>query len=167
MPDDQGGSPFEVRRARPEEFERIYDTVDAAFGRKRPRELFDWLYVRNPGGIARCWIVVERETGTILKTGAGFPWPILRGGPASLGDARWGCRRRVLPARIRSQKIPFGETGLNRSATKERQNTLMPDTFTRGQGKILPATQIVGRDRIPIHVGGLRSDEHPRIGSAK
>lgn len=85
MPDDQAGSPFEVRRARPEEFEQIYDTVDSAFGRKRPRELFNWLYLRNPGGIARCWIVVERETGTILKTGAGFPWPIWRGDQPLMG----------------------------------------------------------------------------------
>jgi GNAT superfamily N-acetyltransferase len=71
--------PFIVRRALPEEFEQIYDTIDTAFGRKRPREVFDWLYRRNPHGTARCWILVERETGTILKTGASFPWPIWRG----------------------------------------------------------------------------------------
>lgn len=76
---------FEVRRARPEEFERIYEVVDAAFGRKRSRDHYDWIYRRNPCGRARCWIVVERESGAILKTGAGFPWPIWRGRQALKG----------------------------------------------------------------------------------
>ncbi len=76
---------FEVRRARPEEFERIYDVVDAAFAKKRSRAHYDWLYRENPFGRARCWIVSERATGEILKTGAGFPWPIWRGGEALKG----------------------------------------------------------------------------------
>ena len=46
-PDDDR---FEVRRAAPQEYERIYDLVDLAFGRKRPRELYDWLYRENPSG---------------------------------------------------------------------------------------------------------------------
>ena len=76
---------FEVRRAKPEEFDRIYDVVDSAFGKKRPRVHFDWLYRNNPFGRARCWIVIERASGAVLKTGAGFPWPIWRGAEALKG----------------------------------------------------------------------------------
>lgn len=76
----EGADPrFDVRRAHPDEFERVYDLVDAAFGRKRPRALYDWLYRRNPCGRAQCWIVVDRKSGELLKTGANFPWPIWRG----------------------------------------------------------------------------------------
>ncbi len=77
---------FDVRRARPEEFERVYDVVDAAFGRERPREQYDWLYRRNPTGTARCWITIERATGEIIKTGTGFPWPIWRGNEVLRGS---------------------------------------------------------------------------------
>ena len=77
--EDPGDPRFLVRRATPDDFERIYDLVDAAFGRRRSREQYDWLYRRNPMGLARCWIVVERESGAILKTGARFPWPIWHG----------------------------------------------------------------------------------------
>jgi len=76
---------FEVRRALPQEFARIYDLVDEAFGRRRPRPLYDWLYRANPMGLARCWIVVERASGALLKSGAGFPWPIWRGREALMG----------------------------------------------------------------------------------
>jgi hypothetical protein len=69
----------DVQRGHPDEFERVYDCVDAAFGTKRPRALFDWLYRQNPYGLARVWNSVHRETGQILKTGAFFPWPIWRG----------------------------------------------------------------------------------------
>ncbi len=81
----EGDPRFEVRRARPEEFARIYDCVDAAFGRKRPRALFEWLYCDNPFGRARCWIVLERASNALLKTGASFPWPIWRGREPLLG----------------------------------------------------------------------------------
>lgn len=77
---------FDVRRAKPAEFERIYDVVDLAFGKKRSRAQFDWLYRDNPFGKARCWIVIERESGEILKSGAGFPWPIWRGREPLLGS---------------------------------------------------------------------------------
>jgi hypothetical protein len=83
LPDD---SPFIVRRARPEEFERIYDTVDAGFGRMRPRPVFDWLYRKNPMGIARCWVQFERASGQLLKVGASFPWPIWRGREVLMGS---------------------------------------------------------------------------------
>ncbi len=70
---------FDVRRAEEHELEQVFDCVDAAFGRRRPREAFDWLYRRNPYGRAQVWIVVERATGRILKTGANFPWPVWHG----------------------------------------------------------------------------------------
>ena len=76
---------FEVLRARPEEFVRIYDCVDEAFGQPRPRAHFDWLYRRNPYGRAHVWYLAEKATGRILKTGAGFPWPIWRGDVALRG----------------------------------------------------------------------------------
>jgi len=59
-PDGPKDSRFIVRRALPEEYERIFDTIDAAFRLKRRPEVFDWLYRRNPHGFARCWILVER-----------------------------------------------------------------------------------------------------------
>lgn len=68
-----------VRRARPEDFERVWDCVDAAFGARRPRAAYEWLYRRNPYGRARAWISEERETGRLVKTGACFPWPMRRG----------------------------------------------------------------------------------------
>lgn len=76
----------DVRRARPEEFERVYDLVDEAFGKKRPRPLYDWLYRQNPFGHARVWIVESRETGEFLKTGAFYPWPIWRGDEVLTGS---------------------------------------------------------------------------------
>jgi hypothetical protein len=87
MPVTEGpaDSPFLVRRAPPSEFERVYDTVDAAFGRKRPRALYDWLYRQNPGGTAQSWVVEERASGTILKVGTNFPWPIRHGDECLMG----------------------------------------------------------------------------------
>jgi hypothetical protein len=79
---------FEARRAPPSGFEPIYDLVDAAFGVRRPRALFDWLYRQNPGGIARCWTVFEKGSGRLLASAADFPWPIARG-----GEALWGFQR--------------------------------------------------------------------------
>ena len=82
---------FEIERVPPERFEAVYDCVDDAFGRRRDRALFDWLYRENPYGLARVWTTTEVATGRILKTGAFFPWPIWRGDrprPGSLsGDA--------------------------------------------------------------------------------
>jgi hypothetical protein len=70
---------FEVRRALPSEYEHIYPLVDAAFGVRRPRAVYDWLYQRNPRGRALCWIVVERSSGRLLAAVAGWPWPLARG----------------------------------------------------------------------------------------
>jgi len=69
----------EVRRAHPSEFERIYDLVDEAFGVQRPRALYDWLYRRNPHGVARCWIVAERASSRFVANLTTVPWPLARG----------------------------------------------------------------------------------------
>lgn len=70
---------FAVRRLQEGEYESAWDCVDAAFGRKRPRALFDWLYRKNPYGRARVWVVEEKSSGRVLKTSASFPWPVWRG----------------------------------------------------------------------------------------
>jgi hypothetical protein len=70
---------FEVRRARPSEFDAIFVLVDETFGVKRPRAQYDWLYRRNPHGTARCWLVSEKVSRQIVGSGAIFPWPAARG----------------------------------------------------------------------------------------
>lgn len=72
-------SRFDVRRARPEEYERVYDLVDLAFGATRSRREYDWLYRKNPSGQARCWVSVDRETGEFVSSEVDFPWPLARG----------------------------------------------------------------------------------------
>ena len=79
----------EVRRAHPSEFERIYDLVDEVFGVRRPRVLYDWLYRRNPHGVARSWIVVERASGRLVSSLATYPWPLARG-PRALAAVQSG-----------------------------------------------------------------------------
>jgi hypothetical protein len=78
---------FEMRRAHPSEFERIYDLVDASFGVRRPRVVYDWLYRRNVGGMANCWIAVEKSGGRVVAAAAHFPWPVARD-----GEALWGLQ---------------------------------------------------------------------------
>lgn len=70
---------FVVRRADLSDFERIYDTVDEAFGHKRPRAVYDWLYRQSPLGPARCWILVEKATGDVVNASGRVPWPLARG----------------------------------------------------------------------------------------
>jgi hypothetical protein len=73
-----------VRRALPAEFDAIYDLVDEAFVRKSPRSVYDWIYRRNPSGVARCTVVVEKASGRIVSSEARWPWPVARGAePAS------------------------------------------------------------------------------------
>lgn len=69
---------FDVWRASPRDFERVWDVVDAAFHKKRSRALYEWQYLRNPSGTPRVWITSLRETGQFIKVGGGFPWPIWR-----------------------------------------------------------------------------------------
>jgi hypothetical protein len=76
---------FEVRRAHPSEFERHYDLVDEAFGGKRSRAAFDWLYRDNPAGVARCWVLEEKATGRLVSQEAHWPWPLAHGLKPCLG----------------------------------------------------------------------------------
>lgn len=87
---------IEVRRAEPHEFERIYDLLDDVFGFKRPRALYDWVYRHNPGGLARCWISLERATGAVVGCAVNWPWPLARGDlalPGALGGDAAVARR--------------------------------------------------------------------------
>ena len=67
---------FAVRRATPDDFPKIYQLVNAAFGRNRSAADYDWLYLNNPNGVARCSLVIERSTGDFVSAGGGFPWPV-------------------------------------------------------------------------------------------
>ena len=77
---------FEVKQARPQDFERIYDCVDEAFGEPRPRSVYEWRYQANPYGRARVWYAEEISTGRIIRTGAFFPWPIAYDGEPLKGS---------------------------------------------------------------------------------
>ncbi|MBB83992.1 MAG: hypothetical protein CL931_09320 [Deltaproteobacteria bacterium] len=77
---------FEVKRLPPEQFEAVYDCVDNAFGKTRPRALFNWLYRENPYGLARVWSTTEVATGRLLRVGSNFPWPIWRGDRPCMGS---------------------------------------------------------------------------------
>jgi len=82
---------FDIRRAVPAEFDGIYDLVDLAFGSKRPRRRYDWIYRRNPYGTARCWVVVDRASRRLVSSIACWPWPMALGTQyvegAQYGDA--------------------------------------------------------------------------------
>jgi len=83
--EEPSDSRFEVRRAHPSEFERLYDLVDEAFGVKRPRAVFDWIYRDNPTGLAHCWFVEEKATRRLLCQSAFWPWPMAHGLEPCLG----------------------------------------------------------------------------------
>jgi len=70
---------FDIRRAVPAEFDGIYDLVNDAFGFKRSRARYDWIYRRNPYGTARCWVVFDRASGRLVSSEASWPWPMARG----------------------------------------------------------------------------------------
>ena len=76
---------FDSRRARPEEFDAIYDLVNRTFGFNRPRSFNEWLYRRNPRGLARCWITFDRASGQLVASLASWPWPMARGTDAMEG----------------------------------------------------------------------------------
>jgi len=85
LPEESSDPRFAVRRAHPSEFERHYDLVDEAFGGKRSRAVFDWLYRHNPGGVAHCWAVEEKATGRLVCQEASWPWPMAHGVEPCLG----------------------------------------------------------------------------------
>ena len=70
---------FEVRRATLADFDHIFDVVDQAFARPRPRAFYDWLYRRNPLGVGHCWLTYEKRGGRLVGTVAVWPWPMARG----------------------------------------------------------------------------------------
>ncbi len=77
---------FDVRRVVPAEFDGVYDLVDEAFGVKRPRALYDWMYRRNPYGPARCWVARDRANERLVASAAAWPWPMARGRQAIEGS---------------------------------------------------------------------------------
>src|SRR5262245_31322841 len=56
-------------------FEEAFDIIDAAFGVVRPRQAYDWLYRRNPYGLARCIGAFELGTDRMLAVSIEWPWP--------------------------------------------------------------------------------------------
>lgn len=70
---------FEVRRATRDDFDQIYDLVDTVFEQTRPRAAYEWLYRANPAGTARCWLVIERDSGQLVASESRFPWPLAHG----------------------------------------------------------------------------------------
>jgi len=78
-PLESTGQRFDIRRATPAEFDAIFSLVDETFGSERSRAHNDWLYRRNPFGIARCWVVFDRDSGRMISSGASWPWPVARG----------------------------------------------------------------------------------------
>ena len=130
---------FELRRAGESEFDRIFDLVDEISSINRSRAMFDWLYRRNPRGLARCFIVYEKQTHRLIASNARFPWPINQGANSIegylTGDAvvatdwqRRGVLREIWKARSAHPWTP-DETRIawpnpkTRSAYVKNQNT--------------------------------------------
>jgi hypothetical protein len=70
---------FEIRRATPDDFGRVFELVDSVFEARRKRSAYEWLYLGNPVGIARCWLVIERSSGEVVSSEARLPWPVAHG----------------------------------------------------------------------------------------
>lgn len=102
---------FSVRRAVPAEFEAAYDLVDRVFQVRRPRTLYDWWYRRNPFGLARTWLVVERASGRLVSVATWWPWPMVQRGAPMRGAL--GGDLAVLPEWQRQ-----GVTGARRLVTE-------------------------------------------------
>jgi hypothetical protein len=151
---------FEVRRARPEEFERVYDVVDAAFGKKRSRAHYDWLYRANPFGRARCWIVIERATGAILKTGAGFPWPIWRGSEALKGALSGDSCAAAVAAQLAAVRRAYAGASVVQefcASPVERGSRIV--TVKAGQGERLSGA--LRGNVLPLRAVAPRARQHP------
>lgn len=124
---------FDIRRARPEEFDGIYDLVDESFGVERPRAVYDWLYRRNPYGLARCWVVIDRASGRLVGNTAAWPWPMARGAQlvegAQSGD--W-----VIAPRWQRQGISGLRAEVRRSHPWNNKVTVLswPNEKSRGSG---------------------------------
>jgi hypothetical protein len=188
--DEETGDPrCTVRRLAPHEFDRVYDLVDAAFGSRRRREVFDWLYRRNPNGFARCWAVLERRGGRLLCAGARFPWPLALGdrrldgllvGDLSVapGEQRQGIadlRRKIrLRHPLIDEEVYFGwpnPKSVRRSLTKRRAGEILgpfPEAVLSLRGPRLGAAAAVHAwmgDRVGSR-GSLRVEPMERFESA-
>jgi hypothetical protein len=93
---------FELLRAKPQDFPRIYDLIDEGFGEVRPRARYDWLYRKNPAGPARCWIAVETASGRLAGAISEWPWPLARASEAREGHLSGDS---VVAPAYRGQKI--------------------------------------------------------------
>jgi hypothetical protein len=161
---------FEVFRAHPEDYGRVYDCVDAAFVQPRPRELFDWMYLRNPYGRARVWNLEEKATGRILKTGAYFPWPVWRGAVALhgvlAGDAAtvpdWQ-RKGLSEIRRKVQRShPWQETTVTIGEPNQGSRVVVAKSGEaslilgplRGGAAVLRAGPLLERTRLPAGLAG-------------
>lgn len=159
---------YEARAVRPEEFDRVYDCVDDAFGTQRSRAAYDWLYRRNPLGSARCIAVFDRDgDGDVASSHAYFPWP-LRLGSERL-DGVIGGDEATRPA-LRGS----GVSRLRRSLDSEqpsRTEIAWPNRSNRQMqahlGRSVPGAGPLPRLGLPLRVGPwLRRHGVPeRVGS--
>jgi GNAT superfamily N-acetyltransferase len=76
---EAGNDRFVAKRAERSEHEQFFDLIDLAFGEKRPRAEFDWMYRRNPVGHARTWLIFDRASGRLVSGESSFPWAISKG----------------------------------------------------------------------------------------
>jgi len=67
------------------DFGRIYDLVESVLPTGAARSTYEWRYLANPNGKARCWVVVERSGGELVGSSSRFPWPIFHGSERQAG----------------------------------------------------------------------------------
>ncbi len=77
------------------------------------RARYDWLYRRNPFGVARAWIAADETDGRIVGAAAAFPRPIVVDGAVvdgwNLGDFAIDARYRALGPALRLQRALLDE----------------------------------------------------------
>jgi len=127
---------FEVRRATPSDFDRIFDLVDTVFETKRGRAAYEWLYRENPLGLARCWLVIERSSAALVATQCRFPWPIALGSERLEGE--FGGDLATLPRLQRQGLFQLRNEISDLHPAQRRIVTLAaPNPKTRGAAKKL------------------------------
>ena len=57
----------------------VWRLVDCVWERKKSRDEYEWLYLKNPLGFARSNLVFEKQSGELVSTKARFPWPVACG----------------------------------------------------------------------------------------
>lgn len=127
---------FEIRRATPSDFERIFDLVDTVFDMRRGRAAYEWLYRANPSGLARCWLVLERCSGALVATQCRFPWPMAYGNERIEGE--FGGDLATLP-RLQRQGLYQLRTEISESHPAQRRIVVLsaPNVKSRGAVKKL------------------------------